>query len=59
MNISIDITGTVISLDDSDDLVTCGSLQPGQEIEVKVSLASDVTMTADKIEIEESFGSQD
>ncbi len=59
VNISIDITETVISLDDSDDLVTCGSLQPGQEIEVKVSLASDGTMTADKIEIEESFGSQD
>lgn len=36
VNISIDITETVISLDDSDDLVTCGLLQPGQEIEVKV-----------------------
>lgn len=59
VNISIDITGTVIYLDDSDDLVTCGSLQLGQEIEVNVSLASDGTMTADKIEIEESFGSQD
>ncbi len=59
MNITIDITETVISLDDSDDLVTCSLLQPGQEIEVKVSLASDGTMTADKIEIEESFGSQD
>ena len=59
VNISIDITETVIFLDDSDELVTCGSLQPGQEIEVKVSLASDGTMTADKIEIEESSGSQD
>ncbi len=53
VNINIDITGTVIYHDDSDDLVTCSSLQPGQEVEVRVSLSSDGTMTADMIEIEE------
>ncbi|MCC7202863.1 MAG: DUF4382 domain-containing protein [Nitrospirae bacterium] len=52
VNVSIDITEAVISLDDSAEFVTCGFLLPGQKVELHVSLSSDGTMTADKIEME-------
>src|SRR3989304_1712237 len=54
VNISIDITGADIYLDDSNERITCSSLQPGQEVEANVHLSSDGTVTAEKVEIEES-----
>ena len=54
MNISIDITGADIYLDDSNELLTCSSLQPGEEVEANVHLSSDGTVTAEKVELEES-----
>ena len=54
VNISIDITGADIYLDDSNERITCSSLQPGQEVEANVHLSSDGTVTAEKVELEES-----
>ena len=54
VNISIDITGADIYLDDYNERVTCSSLQPGQKVEANVHLSSDGTVTAEKVELEES-----
>lgn len=51
-NISMDITGAAIYLHDSNEPLTCSSLQIGQEVEAKVHLSSDGTMTAERIKIE-------
>lgn len=54
VNISMDITGASIYLHDSNEPVTCSSLQIGQEVEAKVRLSSDGMMTAESIKIEDS-----
>lgn len=54
VNISIDITGADVYLHDSNERVTCSSLQPGQEVEANIHLSSDGAMTAERVEIKES-----
>ncbi len=53
VDISLDITAATISMDDSDGILTCGLLQPGQEVKVNIHITSDGIMIAERVEIEE------
>ena len=50
--ISIDITGATISYEETGEAAACGSLQIGQEVELKVSISSEGIVVAEEVEIE-------